>query len=87
MAVVGTDITWCRDYSSSSVVLAASQSSSNHCTNRSIVTSDISLMRHTSATTPQQATELEADAFIILTDGGGVWHNFGKPDAKVICSK
>mmetsp|Transcript_955 Transcript_955/g.2748 ORF Transcript_955/g.2748 Transcript_955/m.2748 type:complete len:374 (-) Transcript_955:63-1184(-) len=28
------------------------------------------------------ATELEADAYIILTDGGGIWENFGKPDAK-----
>ena len=27
------------------------------------------------------ALELEADGFIILTDGGGVWKNFGKPDA------
>jgi len=25
--------------------------------------------------------ELEADGFIILTDGGGIWKNFGKPDA------
>lgn len=28
------------------------------------------------------AVELEADAFIILTDGGGIWKNFGKPDAR-----
>lgn len=28
------------------------------------------------------AAELNADAFIILTDGGGIWKNFGKPDAK-----
>ena len=28
------------------------------------------------------ATELEADAYLILTDGGGIWKNFGKPDAK-----
>lgn len=28
------------------------------------------------------ALELEADGFIILTDGGGIFHNFGKPDAK-----
>lgn len=27
------------------------------------------------------AVELNADAFIILTDGGGIWKNFGKPDA------
>jgi carbamate kinase len=28
------------------------------------------------------AVELNADAYIILTDGGGIWNNFGKPDAK-----
>lgn len=28
------------------------------------------------------AVELNADAFIILTDGGGIWKNFGKPDAQ-----
>jgi len=28
------------------------------------------------------AVDLEADAFIILTDGGGIWKNFGKPDAQ-----
>lgn len=28
------------------------------------------------------AVELEADAYIILTDGGGIWENFGKPDAR-----
>jgi len=28
------------------------------------------------------AVDLEADGFIILTDGGGIWKNFGKPDAK-----
>ena len=28
------------------------------------------------------ARELEADGFIILTDGGGIWHNFGKPDGR-----
>jgi carbamate kinase len=28
------------------------------------------------------ACELEADGFIILTDGGGIWQNFGKPDAR-----
>ena len=28
------------------------------------------------------AVELEADGYIILTDGGGIWKNFGKPDAK-----
>ena len=28
------------------------------------------------------ATELNADAFIILTDGGGIWKDFGKPTAR-----
>lgn len=28
------------------------------------------------------AFELEADAYIILTDGGGIWENFGKPNAR-----
>jgi len=28
------------------------------------------------------ANEIEADGFIILTDGGGIWQNFGKPDAR-----
>lgn len=28
------------------------------------------------------ATEIEADAYIILTDGGGIWENFGKPNAR-----
>ena len=28
------------------------------------------------------ATEIEADGYIILTDGGGIWQNFGKPDAR-----
>jgi carbamate kinase len=28
------------------------------------------------------ANEIEADAFIILTDGGGIWENFGKPSAR-----
>ncbi|CAE7260365.1 arcC [Symbiodinium natans] len=28
------------------------------------------------------AQQLDADAFLILTDGGGIWRNFGKPDAK-----
>lgn len=28
------------------------------------------------------AVELEADGYMILTDGGGIWKNFGKPDAK-----
>jgi carbamate kinase len=28
------------------------------------------------------ALDIEADGFIILTDGGGIWRNFGKPDAK-----
>jgi len=34
------------------------------------------------------ANELDADGLIILTDGGGIWQNFGKPDAremKVAC--
>ncbi len=28
------------------------------------------------------ANELDADGFIILTDGGGIWQNYGKPDAR-----
>ena len=28
------------------------------------------------------AIELEADGYIILTDGGGIWENFGKPEAR-----
>lgn len=28
------------------------------------------------------AIELEADAYIILTDGGGIWEKFGKPEAR-----
>ena len=28
------------------------------------------------------ANELDADGYIILTDGGGIWKNFGKPDAQ-----
>mmetsp|Transcript_34473 Transcript_34473/g.66087 ORF Transcript_34473/g.66087 Transcript_34473/m.66087 type:complete len:363 (-) Transcript_34473:108-1196(-) len=28
------------------------------------------------------ATELNADGFIILTDGGGIWQNYGKPGAR-----
>jgi len=28
------------------------------------------------------ANELDADGLIILTDGGGIWQNFGKPDAR-----
>jgi len=28
------------------------------------------------------ANELNADGYIILTDGGGIWQNFGKPDAR-----
>lgn len=28
------------------------------------------------------AVDLNADTFIILTDGGGIWKNYGKPDAK-----
>ena len=34
------------------------------------------------ATGALMARELEADGFIILTDGGGIWHNFGKPDGR-----
>ena len=28
------------------------------------------------------ANEIDADGFIILTDGGGIWENFGKPEAR-----
>lgn len=28
------------------------------------------------------AVDIQADGYIILTDGGGIWKNFGKPDAK-----
>jgi carbamate kinase len=28
------------------------------------------------------AVELEADCYIILTDGGGIWEKFGKPEAR-----
>lgn len=28
------------------------------------------------------AHDIDADGFIILTDGGGIWKNFGKPDGK-----
>lgn len=28
------------------------------------------------------AIDIKADGYIILTDGGGIWKNFGKPDAK-----
>jgi carbamate kinase len=28
------------------------------------------------------AMEIEADGYIILTDGGGIWENFGKPEAR-----
>lgn len=28
------------------------------------------------------AVDLNADGLIVLTDGGGIWKNFGKPDAK-----
>jgi carbamate kinase len=28
------------------------------------------------------STEIRADGFIILTDGGGIWENFGKPNAR-----
>ena len=31
------------------------------------------------------ASELDADVFIILTDGGGIWENFGKPSAREMC--
>lgn len=31
------------------------------------------------------ANELDADVFIILTDGGGIWENFGKPNAREMC--
>jgi len=34
------------------------------------------------ATGALMARELEADGLIILTDGGGIWHNFGKPDGR-----
>mmetsp|Transcript_1379 Transcript_1379/g.4133 ORF Transcript_1379/g.4133 Transcript_1379/m.4133 type:complete len:341 (-) Transcript_1379:40-1062(-) len=34
------------------------------------------------ATGALMARELDADGFIILTDGGGIWHNFGKPDGR-----
>ena len=28
------------------------------------------------------ANEIDADGYIILTDGGGIWQNFGKPNAR-----
>lgn len=28
------------------------------------------------------STSIKADGFIILTDGGGIWENFGKPNAR-----
>mmetsp|Transcript_15159 Transcript_15159/g.20326 ORF Transcript_15159/g.20326 Transcript_15159/m.20326 type:complete len:164 (-) Transcript_15159:175-666(-) len=28
------------------------------------------------------ATSIQADAFVILTDGGGIWEHFGKPTAR-----
>ena len=28
------------------------------------------------------ATDIVADAYIILTDGGGIWENYGKPEAR-----
>lgn len=28
------------------------------------------------------ANVLDADGYIILTDGGGIWQNFGKPEAR-----
>lgn len=28
------------------------------------------------------ANEIDAEGFIILTDGGGIWENFGKPEAR-----
>ena len=31
------------------------------------------------------ANELDADVFVILTDGGGIWENFGKPGAREMC--
>lgn len=31
------------------------------------------------------ANELDADVFIILTDGGGIWENFNKPSAREMC--
>ena len=31
------------------------------------------------------ANELDADVFVILTDGGGIWENFGKPNAREMC--
>jgi carbamate kinase len=31
------------------------------------------------------ANDLDADVFIILTDGGGIWENFGKPNAREMC--
>jgi len=31
------------------------------------------------------ANEIDADVFIILTDGGGIWENFGKPNAREMC--
>jgi carbamate kinase len=30
------------------------------------------------------ANELDADGYIILTNGGGIWTNFGKPYAREI---
>jgi carbamate kinase len=30
----------------------------------------------------KMAVDIEADGFIILTDGGGIWEKFGKPDAR-----
>ena len=31
------------------------------------------------------ANELDADVYIILTDGGGIWENFNKPNAREMC--
>lgn len=31
------------------------------------------------------ANELDADVYIILTDGGGIWENFNKPTAREMC--
>jgi carbamate kinase len=28
------------------------------------------------------AFDLEADGYIILTDGGGIWEKYGKPEAR-----
>ena len=33
----------------------------------------------------ERANELDADVFVILTDGGGIWENFGKPNGREMC--